>query len=147
MTMSLRQCVDCNMRVPVRREGKEFCQHERIFEVDPNYGYYVFDKGEIPLGRSQRKKVAVWCQQGDKIYATCLFCGGVNDLSNHEINTEGVVEKCATCRSCGGHSFIVLRNWDGGCREAVYVNGDEDENEDDDDSDDYPTNDDDDDNN
>ena len=136
-----RRCIDCgHMIPPYTTQNVPWCPHERTFETDLNHGYYVFKKGEIPLGREERKKVAVWqCHKvGDKVkvYATFIYCGGVNDLSNHEIFADGGIENCVTHPSCGNHTFMVLRGWDGGPRQAVWVDGDyegEDDNDDDDD--------------
>ena len=125
---------------PYTTQNVPWCPHERTFETDLNHGYYVFKKGEIPLGREERKKIAVWqCHKvGDKVkvYATCIYCGGVNDISNHAISNEGAIDQCVTCRDCRHHTFMSLWEWDGGRRWAVYVYGDEIDDDDDDSSND-----------
>lgn len=74
----------------------------------------------ITRSKDGKKKSGHWFLDTDqpekRIYLSCPFCRTFYDITSYEVNREGMVNPCITCRKtmggCGRHFHVILRDWD-----------------------------------
>lgn len=108
------------------------CGHKRVFRAASTGGGFLYEKGEIPTSRKKRKEVARWSSEGEggnrKIYVNCIFCGSVDEVSDHGFTAhDGVaaIRNCIVCERCERHYWVTLEGWTYGNMAADY--GDDEE--------------------
>lgn len=125
----LKVCLECHGSFP---NGENCCDHKRVFRVSSrSCGGFLYEKGEIPKSKKERKEVARWSIEGEganrKVYVNCVYCGSIDEASDHGFNEhlKGTAEirNCIVCQKCNRHYWVCLEGWTYGNMAALYKEG------------------------
>jgi uncharacterized protein with PIN domain len=89
-----------------------------VRDDDGWYNWRVFRHGCLDT-KSRKKRRALWqldkVQGETRLYITCTYCGGVNDVTQRSIRSDGffVSRDCVTCNRCDNHFWPFLSGWKG----------------------------------
>lgn len=138
----VKVCLECHESFT---DGKRSCGHKRVFRISSEgCGGIIYEKGEIPGTRKERREIARWSSEGEdlkrKIYVNCVHCGSINEITNHGFEDhDGVasIQNCIVCKKCDRHLWITLEEWP---YADTYDDGEDEDDDDyeDDDGDDEP---------
>lgn len=128
-------CLECHGSYS---DGKG-CGHKRVFRASSaSCGGFLYEKGEIPTSKKERREVARWSSEGKggerKVYVNCIYCGSVDEVSNHGfVVRDGGAEirNCIICRKCDRHYWVTLEGWTYGNMSAFYADDEAGEDPDD----------------
>ena len=95
--------------------------HEDVLSIAHGYHNAVLARHQEIL---PGKKKGLWSftriRGKKRLYATCIRCGTINDITHYGITPDGFTPKtrCVTCVACRQHQWLKLDDWKGRRRKS-----------------------------